>query len=632
MPIRVLPSHLVNQIAAGEVIERPASVAKELVENALDAGATRVEVHAEQGGVALLKVVDDGGGIGPDELPLALERHATSKIASMDDLERIASLGFRGEALPSIGSVSRLTLTSRRAPATHGTRVVVDAGRVSDAMPAPHPPGTTVEVRDLFYNVPARRKFVRSPATEFQHVEKMLARLALSRPDVGVLLTHNGRRAFAVEPAADRLQQERRLVELIGADFVGGSLYVEHEAVGLRLRGWLGLPTHSRGQPDRQYVFVNDRMVRDRFLMNAVRLGYRDVLFHGRHPAYVLYLELDPTRVDVNAHPQKLEVRFRDPRTVHDFVMRSVERALAATRPTAGAIGPVPAVDGEALGALRGDAYESSTRPARASAPGDARDAGRTASDFAVRPALRHQPGLGLGVADGVPRLDWTELVRRSAEHQPHGAADAASDAVQHAAPEADDAPLGHALGQLHGIYVLAQTREGLALVDMHAAHERVVYERMKRELAQGPMPRQALLVPETVEVTESEAELAAEHAEALADLGLVVDRAGPRRLAVREAPVALGTKDLAGLVRDTLAELAERGTTERLAWNRERLLATLACHSAVRAHRTLTLAEMNALLRAMERTEYADQCNHGRPTWIRLTLADLDRLFLRGR
>jgi DNA mismatch repair protein MutL len=640
MPIRVLPSHLVNQIAAGEVVERPASVAKELVENALDAGATRIEVHAEQGGVALLKVVDDGGGIAADELPLALERHATSKIATLDDLERIGSLGFRGEALPSIGSVSRLALTSRRAPATHATRIGIDGGVASAPAPAPHPPGTTVEVRDLFYNVPARRKFVRSAATEFQHVEKMLARLALSRHDVGFLLTHNGRRAFAVEPAGTREAQERRLAELVDREFVAGCLHVEHEALGLRLHGWLGLPTHARAQPDRQYVFVNGRTVRDRFLANAVRLGYRDVLFHGRHPAYVLYLEMDPTRVDVNAHPQKLEVRFRDPRAVHDFVMRTVERALAATRPSAGVPGPVPLRVGEALGTGGGRAVES-------------------VYESSVRPSPRHQPALGLSASGSSPRFDWTQFARGAAADEridaraplsnrpgasPADAAESVGDPLAASAPAADadaranadtgvdDAPLGYAMAQLHGIYVLAQTREGLALVDMHAAHERVVYERMKRELASGSVPRQALLVPETVEVTEAEAGLAAEHADALAELGLVVDAAGPRTLAVREAPVALGTRDLPGLVRDTLQELAERGTTERLQSGRERLLATLACHSAVRAHRTLTLPEMNALLRSMERTEYADQCNHGRPTWIRLTLEDLDRLFLRGR
>ncbi|MBS0395961.1 MAG: DNA mismatch repair endonuclease MutL, partial [Proteobacteria bacterium] len=336
MPIRVLPPHLVNQIAAGEVIERPASVAKELVENALDAGARHVEVAAEQGGVALLAVRDDGAGIPGAELELALTPHATSKIDSVEDLEHVASLGFRGEALPSIASVARLRLTSRHGHAPHAEQVDVDGGHVTARRPAPHPPGTSVEVRDLFYNVPARRKFVRSAATEFQHVERMLTRLALSRPGVGFLLTHNGRKSFALEPAAGRAAEERRLAALLGADFVAASLYVEHAALGLSLRGWLGLPTYSRAQPDQQHLVVNGRAVRDRFLAAAVRLGYRDVLFHGRHPAYALYLDLDPARVDVNAHPQKLELRFRDGQTVHDFVRRSVEAALAATRPGAG--------------------------------------------------------------------------------------------------------------------------------------------------------------------------------------------------------------------------------------------------------------------------------------------------------
>ncbi|MCZ8132255.1 MAG: DNA mismatch repair endonuclease MutL [Steroidobacteraceae bacterium] len=618
MPIRVLPSHLVNQIAAGEVIERPASVAKELVENALDAGARRVEVHVEQGGVGLLKVVDDGAGIAPEELSLAVERHATSKIASLDDLERIGSLGFRGEALPSIGSVARLRLTSRRAPATHGTSITVDGGVAAAPEPAPHPPGTTVEVRDLFYNVPARRKFVRSAATEFQHVERYVARLALSRHDVGFLLTHQGRRAFAVEAAVagDRAAQEKRIAALVGEEFLHGCVHLDHAQGGLRLHGWLGLPTHSRAQPDRQYAFVNGRMVRDRFLANAVRLGYRDVLFHGRHPAYVLYLDLDPVRVDVNAHPQKLEVRFRDPRSVHEFVMRTVEQALAATRPAAAAAGPVPLSAGAEFGLVRG------------ALPGTA--AGGPAG------SPRTQVALGLGIADAGAHLDWTRLAREDVG--PGAGLPAGTDPVahrgagSHADAQAGLPPLGYAIAQLHGIYILAQTADGLALVDQHAAHERVLYERLKRELLTGPVHRQGLLVPETLEVGVAAADLAEEHAPALAELGFVVDRAGPAHLAVREVPAAFGTRDVAGLVRDALAELAERGTTEAAAVGRERMLATLACHAAVRAHRTLTLAEMNALLREMERTDRADQCNHGRPTWVRLSLDELDRLFLRGR
>ena len=599
MPIRVLPSHLVNQIAAGEVIERPASVVKELVENALDAGARRIEVQVELGGVGLVRVRDDGGGIAAQELPLALERHATSKIASLEDLEQVVSLGFRGEALPSIASVSRLRLTSRRAPATEGTSVAVDGGGLEPPRPAAHPPGTSVEVRDLFYNVPARRKFVRSAATEFQHIERGLVRLALSRPDVGVLLTHNGRRVLGVDAAADAAGRERRVAALLGDEFLAGALAIEHAALGLRLHGWLALPTYSRAQPDQQHLIVNGRAVRDRFLANAVRLGYRDVLFHGRHPAYVLYLELDPARVDVNAHPQKLELRFRDARAVHDFVMRSVERALATTRPSATARGPVAA-----------------------------------AAVYGGDPAA--QAAMPLTVAETVPgRFDWTRhAALADGAPQPAGDRYAALLARGAAAPTGagEVPPLGFALAQLHGIYILSETRDGLALVDMHAAHERVIYERLKAESERGQVPRQALLVPQLVEVGEAEAEIAVEQAAALAELGLSVDRVGPRRLALREAPVAFGQRDLAGLVRDALAELAERGASERVAAGRERLLATMACHAAVRAHRELTLPEMNALLRDMERTDRADQCNHGRPTWVRLTLVELDRLFLRGR
>jgi DNA mismatch repair protein MutL len=585
MPIRVLPPHLVNQIAAGEVVERPASVAKELVENALDAGARHVEVAAEQGGVALLAVRDDGAGIPAGELALALESHATSKIASLEDLEHVASLGFRGEALPSIASVARVRVTSRHGQAPHAAQIDVDGGRPSAPRPAPHPPGTSVEVRDLFYNVPARRKFVRSAATEFQHVERMLTRLALSRPSVGFLLTHNGRKSFALQPAAGRAAEEQRLAALLGEEFVASALYVEHAALGLSLRGWLGLPTYSRAQPDQQHLIVNGRAVRDRFLGSAVRLGYRDVLFHGRHPAYVLYLDLDPARVDVNAHPQKLEIRLRDGQTVHDFVRRSVESALAKTRPGAASPGPIAAA------AL----------------------AGAAAPRQAPMPLTVGEPVGG--------RLDWTRL---------------ASPAPPVAAPVATPAgavpPLGYAVGQLHGIYILAETEGGLALVDMHAAHERVIYERMKRELETGAPPRQPLLVPEVLDVGATEAELAEELVPELAALGIVVDRIGPARLALREAPLAFGSRDLGGLVRGALHELAERGVSLAVDTRRERMLATMACHAAVRAHRRLSVPEMNALLREMERTDRADQCNHGRPTWVRLSLEDLDRLFLRGR
>jgi DNA mismatch repair protein MutL len=594
MSIRVLPSHLVNQIAAGEVVERPASVVKELVENALDAGARRIEVLIEAGGVGLIAVRDDGEGIPADELTLALERHATSKIGSLEDLEHIASLGFRGEALPSIASVARLTLTSRHGGAAHATQLVVDAGVAAAPRPAPHPRGTSIEVRDLFYNVPARRKFVRSPATEFQHIERMLVRLALSRPDVGFVLTNGSRRVFSLEPAHDRAGEEARLVALLGPEFLAGALYLEHSALGMTLTGWLALPTYSRAQPDEQHLIVNGRAVRDRVLANAARMGYRDVLFHGRHPAYVLRLSLDPARVDVNAHPQKLELRFRDGRTVFDFVMRSVESALAGTRPASGIGGPVTLAARSAIG---------------------------------VSSASPGQVALALPRAAQIPgRVDFRDLLATAAAGPALAVAESAA-AAAGAVP-----PLGFALAQLHGIYILSETADGLALIDMHAAHERVLYEQLKLERAAGGVPRQALLVPQLLEFTEAQAEFAAEQSGALAALGIVVGRVGARQLAVREMPVAFGSRDLGGLVRDALDELAERGNTAAIGDAAERLLATVACHAAVRAHRRLTLAEMNALLREMEHTDRADQCNHGRPTWVRLTLPELDRLFLRGR
>jgi DNA mismatch repair protein MutL len=601
VPIRLLPSHLVNQIAAGEVIERPASLAKELVENALDAGSRRIEVNVEDGGIGLVAVRDDGAGIPPDELPLALERHATSKIASLDDLEHVVSLGFRGEALPSIASVARLRIASRHGDATHAIELTADGGHLSAAKPAPHPPGTSVEVRDLFFNVPARRKFLRSPATEFQHLERTLIRIALARPNVAFLLTHNGRRTFAVEAAADRMGEERRLAVLLGQDFVTSAVYVEHQAVGLSLRGWVGLPTYNRAQPDEQYVMVNGRSVRDRFLANAVRQGYRDVLFHGRHPAYVLSLDLDPSRVDANAHPQKLEVRFRDSRTVHDFVRRTVETVLADTKPSSSVPGPIAAAT-------------------LAGAPVPMPGAGPAGP--------RYQAPMAFASGESVSgKIDWTRLALRA---EPSGVEDVAA-ATGDMAPSAIP-PLGYAVGQLHGIYIVAETAEGLALVDMHAAHERVIYEQMKRELSDGGPARQALLVPQTVELSESEADQAAEQASALAQLGVIIDRIGPHRIAVREVPVVFGSRDIAGLVRDAIRELSELGSTLAVEIFRERALATMACHAAVRAHRRLTLLEMNALLREMERTDRADQCNHGRPTWVRLTLEELDRLFLRGR
>jgi DNA mismatch repair protein MutL len=577
MPIRILADPLVDQIAAGEVIERPASVAKELIENALDAGARQVSIDVERGGVGLIRVRDDGAGIPAPELPLALARHATSKIASLEDLERVASLGFRGEALPSIASVSRLTLTSRPAAAAAATQVEAAAGRVGRARPAAHPPGTTVEVRELFHKVPARRKFLRSETTEFQHLLRTVTRLALSRFDVAFTLTHNRRVWFVLPAAATRGEREERIARLVGADFVAQSRHVEFAHGGLALEGWIGLPSQSRAQPDRQYLFVNGRMVRDRLLANAVRLGYRDVSHGDRHPAWLLYLTLDATQVDVNAHPQKLELRFRDARGVHDFMFRTVQRALAASGTQAGMAPPVP------VATLLG---------------------GGAAAAATGRLGLA-EPVTGSGVADA-----------------PRGGPP----------PAAGDAPLGYALAQLHGIYILSQTADGLALVDMHAAHERILYERLKAALDAGGGARQPLLVPAIVETTEADAALALEHRDELAAAGLVVDALGPAALAVRELPPVLAGQDIAAVLRDALADLGRHGSTHRIEQRQHELLANIACRAAVRAHRALSLPEMDALLRDMERTERSGHCSHGRPTWTRVTLAELDRLFLRGR
>jgi len=581
MPIQILADQLIDQIAAGEVIERPASVAKELIENALDAGARHVAVDVERGGIVLLRVRDDGIGMESAELPLALARHATSKIASLDDLGRVMTLGFRGEALPSIASVSRFRMASRTAAATSGAEIEAADGRVGRPRPVAHPVGMTVEVRELFHKMPARRKFLRTEATEFQHVLRTVTRLALSRCDVAFTLTHNRRQQFMLPAAASRLEQEARIARLVGADFVGNSLHVGHEFQGLRLAGWIGMPSQARAQADRQYLFVNGRMVRDRLLANAARLGYQDVIHGGRHAAWLLYLSLDPAQLDVNAHPQKLELRFRDSRGVHDFVFRTLERALAAARPAAAGAPPVPA----------------------ARLVGSAEDA-PAALRLGEPPPAAYRVSEPAGGA-GLPR------------DQPAGSADAV---------------LGYAAAQLHGVYIVAQTADGIVLVDMHAAHERILYERLKTALDSGHGARQPLLVPAAVECSQADAELAMQHREELAAAGLVVDRIGPATLAIREVPNSLAGQDMAAILREALADLGLHGETHRIAERQNELLANIACRSAVRAHRMLSIDEMNSLLRDMERTDRSGQCSHGRPTWTRLTLAELDRLFLRGR
>ena len=598
MPIRVLSGELVDQIAAGEVIERPASVVKEVVENALDAGATRIDIDVERGGVGLVRVRDDGCGIAPSELPLALARHATSKIGSLEDLEAVSTLGFRGEALPSIGSVARLRIASRAAGAAQGTEITCEGGTLSEVRPSAQPPGTTVEVRDLFYNVPARRKFVRSDATELGHIAGLVERLALSRFDVSFRLRHGVRVLIDAPAVVDAGSEHERLAQVLGADFPAAAIAVRHAAGPVLLSGWAGLPTHSRAQGDQQFWFVNGRNVRDRLLMNAVRLAYRDVLYHGRHPAYVLYLTLDPKLVDVNAHPAKLEVRFRDSRQIHEFVFRALERALAATKP-----------DLAASGATRSDPFATPGASGRAGvAPGSYR-------------AQMLPPGSGALAFQARTPDPWMMA-----------AAIGDTEANPSAGLPPGEQPLGTALVQLHGVYILAQTSDGLVLVDMHAAHERVLYERFKAERERAAVASQHLLEPIVIEVKPHELATILEERARWEAAGFEIDALGPTRLALRRVPAVLNPREIRQVVAALVADLALEGSTHHLEGAADRFLGTLACRSAIHAHRRLTLEEMNALLRQMEDTERANQCNHGRPTWTRLTLQQLDQLFLRGR
>ncbi|HEU4780914.1 MAG TPA: DNA mismatch repair endonuclease MutL [Steroidobacteraceae bacterium] len=587
MPIRVLDNHLIDQIAAGEVIERPASIVKELVENSLDAGAQSVEVEIEAGGVRLTRVRDDGCGIPTAELKLAMSRHATSKIAHADDLGAIITLGFRGEALPSIASVSRFEITSRHVDEDRAASVSVDAGQVSDPAPAAHPIGTTIEVRDLFYNLPARRKFLRSEVTEQGHIVRLLERLALSRDDVAFRL-RSGSRTLLDAPALTATGgAAARLARIVGREFVERAIDLDHSAGPVRISGWIGAPSAARATSDMQFWFVNGRAVRDRLLMNAVRLGYRDVLYSGRQPAYVLYLDIDPALVDVNAHPQKLEVRFRDSRQIHDFVFRAVERKLAGTRPGTSAVPPAYASGGH---------Y--------------------------TQPMTLHS-------ADGaVPHGVWAVAeALRGTSADPHPHEDESGPSTESGGAQ----PLGTALAQIHGIYILAQNEQGLVLVDMHAAHERVLYEKLKEQTANS-VPTQSLLVPVTVEMKVDELDaLMAQHEEWRA-AGFDVERLAPETLVVRSVPAMLPADDIPALVREVIGDVASDSASHHLDSATDRLLGTIACRSAIHAHRRLTLPEMNALLRQMEQTPRADQCNHGRPTWTQVSLHELDRMFLRGR
>jgi DNA mismatch repair protein MutL len=593
MPIIELPSQLVNQIAAGEVVERPASVVKELLENSLDAGASRIELDVEAGGIKLCRVRDNGTGIPRNELGLAMSRHATSKIASLEDLEHIASLGFRGEALPSIASVSRLRLVSCHRTADSGWSLETSGGELTAAIPAPHPAGTSIEVRDLFYNTPARRRFLKTERTEFGHIQQVAEKIALSRFSTALRLMHNDKTVFDLPVATTRADQERRVAKVCGQAFMDHALYLEHDAGDLHLRGWVARPTFSRSQPDLQYFFINGRAVRDKVMAHAVRSAYRDVLFHGRHAAFVLYIDMDPARVDVNAHPAKHEVRFRDSRGVHDLIRHAVESALAGTR-----------------------AGNLSSEPNRAPA---------TLSP-AANSQRQYQTQAGMPLGPSMP------AVRDELSVYGDLVASGTRSSIETSVVDGDPPPLGYAIAHLHGAYILAQNREGLVIVDAHAAHERITYERLKASVHSTGVISQALLIPEQVPVTEKEADLAEHYEPVFARLGMTVDRSGPDRLTVRTMPSLLSDADPAALLRDLLADIHSNGGTDGIDSRVDDRLAEVACHGSVRANRRLTESEMNALLRDMESTERSDQCNHGRPTWTTLTMRELDRLFSRGR
>ncbi|RLA46918.1 MAG: DNA mismatch repair endonuclease MutL [Gammaproteobacteria bacterium] len=616
--IRLLSPRLANQIAAGEVVERPASLVKELLENSLDAGASVIDIDVEQGGCKRVQVRDNGSGINKAELPLALSRHATSKILNLEDLEAVATLGFRGEALASIASVSHLTMTSNTEVKGHGWRVcAAGPGMEADIEPAPHPVGTTVEVRDLFFNTPARRKFLRKEKTEFNRLDDVVRRLALSHLNVTFNLRHNGKVVRQYRSAEHFAEQERRIATVCGTAFMEQARFIDIEQTGLRLWGWLGSPNLSRSQADQQYFFVNGRTVRDRVFTHAVRQAYRDVVYHQRHAACVLFLELPTEEVDVNVHPTKHEVRFRQSRSVHDFLYSSLHRTVAEFGPGEGD-GSGARISNDPLAVAGGTVV-----------------GGNVASGETVT-AAAWQDGIGqprLPLRNIAPTGVADQMAVYKALHRP--AADRGQwRETSDAAVEATDQvpPLGYAIAQLKGIYILAENEFGMVLVDMHAAHERITYEQLKLDYDDKTLVAQPLLVPQSVSVSEREADCAEQHRDLFASLSIDLQRTGPQVVVVREVPALLRETDADALIRDMLADLLTHGSSDRVEVLANDLLSKLACHGSVRARRSLTIAEMNALLRQMEATERSGQCNHGRPTWTQMSMAELDKLFLRGR
>lgn len=614
--IQLLPTQLANQIAAGEVVERPASVIKELLENSLDAGATDLEIQVDMGGMRLIRVRDNGGGIFSEDLNIALSRHATSKISSFEDLEGVSSLGFRGEALPSIASVSRMEVCSKTPDQDQAWKISSNGGDISEsAKPAAHPIGTTISVRDLFFNTPARKKFLKTEKTEFSHIDTVIKRLAMSRFDVGFSVQHNQRLIYKLRPCACEADCLQRISEICGKGFVEQALKVDFTGAGLSLSGWVAQPAFSRSQADMQYFYVNKRMIRDKLVSHAVRQAYKDVLYHGRHPAFVLYLEVDPNTVDVNVHPTKHEVRFRESRLVHDFIYRVLHQALADVRP-----GENCEQDSDQTWSY------SQVNPGTGSG----------------RPPISGQQHMNLRVPE---QLNAYEQISRSVseglgmdvEHAVQEQVSAGS--IQKLANESlissqEDAipPLGFAIAQLQGVFILAENQQGLILVDMHAAHERVVYERMKQGIDNEGVRSQPMLVPVTLSVSKAEVELVNENQSVFSELGFIVEAMGEHTIVIRQIPSVMRESDVDGLVRDVLSDFSRYGSSDRIREHMNSILATMACHGSVRANRKLSLPEMNALLRDMERTERSGQCNHGRPTWVQLKMSDLDKLFLRGQ
>jgi len=610
--IKILSPQLANQIAAGEVVERPASVLKELVENSLDAGAKRIDIEIEQGGVKLIKIRDDGHGIPEHELALALSRHATSKIDNLEDLEAVGTLGFRGEALASIASVSRLALTSNSGDSSGWKAVSEGRDMEVELKPAAHPQGTSVEVRDLFFNTPARRKFLRTEGTEYNRIDDSIKKLALSRMDVAFSLRHNQRAQVTLRPASSQAEQEKRVADICGPAFMKDALYVDNDRTGIRLWGWMGLPTFSRSQADLQHFFVNGRAIRDKVVSHAVRQAYQDVLYHGRHPAFVLFLEIEPADVDVNVHPTKHEVRFRDSRSIHGFVYTTLHRALSQDRPQ--------------------DHLQSSESGLNTNQDAE-QQAGQSTIQFpSGSPAASQSAPLGNQNYSSGPQGHGFQSRPQSFGVNTPMAAYQGLYATEMPTEEGDIPPMGFAIAQLKGIYILAENAQGLIIVDMHAAHERITYERMKTAFDDQGLVSQPLLVPESLAVSQREADMAEQSGEVFAQLGFVVERAANESIIVREIPAILRGSEVESLLRDVISDLIEHGTSERIRNHINEILSTMACHGSVRANRKLSVPEMNALLRDMEATERSGQCNHGRPTWSQLTLDELDKLFLRGR